>query len=84
MLHISRSSTNRENCMACQGGHGKELRIRVSKGKLLCPEDMVSFKAVILYDFQFFDKVFHQSYLQSTSTIAILPSASVLPTLSLT
>ena len=71
--------------MACQGGHGKELRIRVSKGKLLCPEDMVSFKAVILYDFQFFDKQsVRQSYLQSTSTMAILPSASVLPTLSLT
>ena len=71
--------------MAGQGGHSKELRIRVSKGKLLCPEDMVSLKVVILYDFLFFDKVFiSHTYLQSTSTIAILPSASVLPTLSLT
>ena len=61
LLHISHSSTNRENSMACQGGHGKELRIRVSKGKLLCPEDMVSIMVAILYNFLFFDKQSVQS-----------------------
>merc|ERR1719445_2535737 len=36
IIHNGRVLANRQNCMACQGGHSEELRIRVSKGKLLC------------------------------------------------